>query len=385
MKLTPPDSQLLKSVEELFSWKKPYESFSGRDELFVEAMKESCRWHMERCEEYRKWCEYKKFNIDSISKVSDLNQIPFMFANIFKTRELKSVLESDVALHLTSSGTTGQKSQMFYDNWSIKAPQRVLDWIFEGNGWVTPETKVNYLLYTYEPEEGSKLGTAYTDNYLCQYAPVNRVEYALKFSPSGHKFDLFGVIKTLREFAEEGLPVRIFGFPSFLNFTLVHMMETNMESLRLHPESLVFLGGGWKGHQDKAISKSELYKRTHERLGIPDDRLRDGFGSVEHCIPYVECENHQFHIPIYSEVLIRDVETFESLDYGESGYLNFISPYITSVPAQNVLMGDLAVKKRGEECSCSLSTDIFEIQGRAGISKSKSCAVSATELLKDFS
>ncbi len=384
MSIAPPNLDLLSSVDELFKWDQPYDNFNGRDELFVKAMRESCSWHLERSQEYRKWCEYEKFDVKEMREMKDLAKIPFLFANIFKTRELKSIGEEDIALHLTSSGTTGQKSQMFYDEWSIKSPQRILDWIFSYYGWDDQSEKVNYLLYTYEPEEGAKLGTAYTDNYLCQYAPINRVEYALKYTSTGHKFDLFGVIKTLQEYAEEGLPVRIFGFPSFLNFTLEHFLSTKITPLELNPRSLVFLGGGWKGHQDKAISKTELYTKAHDLLGIPDARLRDGFGSVEHCIPYIECENHQFHIPIYSEVLIRDVNSFKVLGYGEVGYLNFLSPYITSVPAQNVLMGDLAVKGRGSECSCSTSGDTFSIVGRAGFKKNKSCAVSATELLKDF-
>jgi phenylacetate-coenzyme A ligase PaaK-like adenylate-forming protein len=384
MNLVPPNENLLASVKELFEWERPYESFDHRDNLFIKAMRESCSWHLENCSEYRSWCEFNNFKVDDLNVISDLEKIPFIFANIFKTRELKSVDEDNIALHLTSSGTTGQKSQMFYDEWSIKSPQRILDWIFSYHDWVKPESKVNYLLYTYEPEEGAKLGTAYTDNYLCQYAPINRVEYALKYTKTGHKFDLFGVIRTLQEYAEEGLPVRIFGFPSFLNFTLDHFVNSQLDPLTLSKDSLVFLGGGWKGHQDKAISKNELYSKTEELLGIPNSRLRDGFGSVEHCIPYVECENHQFHIPVYSEVLIRDVNSFEVLDYGKVGYLNFISPYITSVPAQNVLMGDFAIKGRGRDCSCSLKTDTFSVVGRAGFKKNKSCAVSATELLKDF-
>jgi len=385
MNLQPPDPVKLASIKNLLDWEKPYQKSEGWDKLFLDAMKECCAWHLENCPEYRNWCEFNKFELDSVQSLKDLEAMPFIFANIFKSRELKSISDDKISLHLTSSGTTGQKSQMFYDEWSIKSPQRILDWIFDHYGWIEPQQKVNYLLYTYEPEEGSKLGTAYTDNYLCQYAPINRVEYALKYTSTGHKFDLFGTLKTLAEFEEEGLPVRIFGFPSFLAFTLEHFIKSKKASLSLNPQSLVFLGGGWKGHQDKAISKLELYQRTSEILGIPDERLRDGFGSVEHCIPYVECENHRFHIPVYSEVLIRDISTFKVLDYGEVGYLNFISPYITSVPAQNVLMGDLAVKRPGEECGCSISTDTFSISGRAGFKKNKSCAVSAAELLGDFS
>lgn len=60
-----------------------------------------------------------------------------------------SIPREEVELHLTSSGTTGQKSQMFFDHWTIRSAQRMVARIFERNGWITPDQEVNYLLYSY--------------------------------------------------------------------------------------------------------------------------------------------------------------------------------------------------------------------------------------------
>ena len=160
------------------------------------------------------------------------------------------------------------------------------------------------------------------------------------------------------------------------------MKKLGIPPLKLHPESLVFLGGGWKGNADKQISKEELYSLIEEMLGIPNNRLRDGFGSVEHCVPYIECSNHEFHVPVWSRVFIRDVETLKALNYGEKGFLHFISPYITSMPAHSVIMGDMASLHEAKSCGCGSPTPYFRIHGRAGISKNKSCALAASELLK---
>jgi phenylacetate-coenzyme A ligase PaaK-like adenylate-forming protein len=377
--LSVPNSKLT-HIQELCDIEHPYLPESENDSLFLEAMKENISWHRENNDFYKKLLTKKDFSIDELNNIDDLDKIPYIIANFFKFHEVKSVSEDDVSLHLTSSGTTGQKSQIFFDDWTIGSAQRMVDWIYKKNGWIS-EDKTNYLLFTYEPEEGSKLGTAYTDNFLCKYAPLNSVHYGLRYlgKKEGHKFDVFGCIEALKRFEKEGLPVRVFGFPSFFYFTLTKMKELGIEPLKLNKESLVFLGGGWKGHQDKAISKTEFYSLCEEMLDIPNSRLRDGFGSVEHCIPYVECSEHRFHVPTWSRVLIRDVKTLEVLDDGEIGYLNFVSPYITSVPANNVLMGDLA--RKHSTCPCGLETPWFEVLGRAGISKNKSCAVAASELL----
>ncbi|WP_372651780.1 acyl-protein synthase [Halobacteriovorax sp.] len=375
-----PNEEMLKSVGELCLSEVPYKDFYESDQLFIEAMKENIAWHYSRNSFYKKLIDTEQLDVEKLKDIKDLEKIPYVIANFFKYHETKSVSEEEVYLHLTSSGTTGQKSQIFFDEWTIQSAQKMVDSIFKSYHWDSSE-KTNYLLFTYEPEEGSKLGTAYTDNFLCKYAPISKVKYGLRYlgKEEGHKFDVFGCIETLKKYEGEGLPVRVFGFPAFFYFTLTKMKELGLAPLKLNKDSLVFLGGGWKGNQDKAISKKDFYALCEEMLGIPNDRLRDGFGSVEHCIPYIECEEHNFHIPIWSRVLIRDVETLEVLPDGEAGYLNLISPYITSVPANNILMGDLAIKR--SDCKCNLNTPWFEILGRAGISKNKSCAVAASELL----
>lgn len=379
------DKSKLASVEKLCLLEDPYEINDQTNDLFVEAMKEVLLWHCEHCHFYDDLLNSHSFDPRSIRSISDIEKIPYILANFFKKHEILSIDRNDVFLHLTSSGTTGQKSQIFFDEWTIQSAQRMVDMIYRCYGWITPDSPTNYLLYGHEPEEGSKLGTAFTDNFLCKYAPVNEARYALRYTgDKNHKFDLFGCIEALKKYELEGLPVRIFGFPSFLYFTLKQMEKLGFSPLKLSKDSLVFLGGGWKSHQDKAISKEEFYALASKMLGIPNERLRDGFGSVEHCVPYIECSKHHFHVPVWSKVLIRDVKTLEVLGYDKIGYLNFVSPYITSVPANSVLMGDLAVLHDANDCDCELGTPWFEVKGRAGVSKNRSCAIAAAELLKDF-
>ncbi|MBF0361225.1 MAG: acyl-protein synthase [Oligoflexia bacterium] len=383
-----------KHLDLLCNIEQPYLAFDEKIEtLFRKAMVENLTYHMEREGSgfVRRLFEVRKFNPQSILEDTDgangVEKIPFILANFFKRHKLLSIDEDKVFLHLTSSGTGGEKSQVFFDQWSIGIAQKMVDRIFDYYHFNSNQ-KTNYLLYTYEPEGASNIGTAYTDNFLCKYAPIENVFYALKYvggvgeGASRHKFDVFGTIRTLQDYERAQLPVRIFGFPSFLYFTLKRMHELKYPKIKLNKESFVFLGGGWKGYQDQAISKSELYAMTEEMLGIPDERLRDGFGSAEHCVPYVECKNHQLHLTIWSRVVIRDIRTLEALPYGETGFLQFISPYITSMPAMSVLMSDLASLHPADSCSCGLKTPYFIHRGRAQVSKSASCAITASELLK---
>lgn len=381
--LTVPDLKLLPQVQKLCDLTAPYQASPDLDELFVAAMREIIAWHVERNSFYGNLVRDQKFSLTSLKTVSDCHKIPFVPANFFKLHEVVSIKPNEVSLHLTSSGTTGQKSQMFFDRWSIESAQRMVDYIFDDYGWITPATSANYLLYSYQQSADSNLGTSFTDNYLCKYAPVNNSFTTLRLTgDGGHDFDVFGTIDVLCRFAAQGKPIRIFGFPAFLYFTLERMKKLNIAPLKFPSDSLVFLGGGWKGNADKSIQKLDLYHLVTEQLGIPDERIRDGFGSVEHCVPYIECKNHQFHVPVWSRVIIRDVRTLAPLGLGKKGFLGFVSPYITSAPAHSVLMGDLATLYPPSDCSCGLPTPYFVVHGRAGTSKNKSCAIAAAEMLK---
>lgn len=374
-----PCAETLKSVEELCRLENPYDNFEASRELLLKAMLENIKWHAERSEFYRNFLSSNDFDLNANIELSD---IPAIVATFFKRNEIRSIPLDEVSVHLTSSGTTGQKSQMFFDDWTIRVAQDMVAKIFQYYGWICKEP-VNYMLYTYETERDSKLGTAYTDHFLASFAPANKIELALKLNKSGkHRFDLHGVIKTFEQYEKDGLPVRIFGFPAFFHATLEEMRDRGIK-LKLHPESLVFLGGGWKGLADRQVDKRETYALAVDVLGIPDERLRDGFGSVEHCIPYIECEKHEFHIPVWSHVEILDVRTCEPLPYGEKGFLTLISPYITSVAANAVMVTDKASLHHASECSCGVKTPFFRLYGRAGVTRTKSCAATAAELLGD--
>lgn len=367
--------------EQLIHLENAYDQ-AGSSELFLESMRECLKHHMENNEFFKKYMDEAGFTPEDLKTEADLEKIPFIHANFFKKYEVLSVPREDIVFYATSSGTSGQKSQMFFDQDTLDFGNKMIENEFRHFGFLSDEP-TNYLLFTYEPAETSKnLGTAQTDQGLLSYAPVNEVFYALRYNGQGHDFDVYGTIKTLEEYEKQGLPVRIFGFPSFLYFTVQQMKDTGHRPLKLNTSSMTMLGGGWKGYADKQISKQELYDLVEEMLGIPEANCRDGYGSTEHSVPYFECPHHHFHIPVYSRMLIRDVETLKPLPYGEAGFANFITPHLLSVPAVSVLMGDMAVLHAPEECGCGIQTPYMEIIGRAGTSKAKSCAITASELLK---
>jgi phenylacetate-coenzyme A ligase PaaK-like adenylate-forming protein len=212
-KLKVPDIKKLSHVQELCDQSDPYADFSKSDDLFLKAMKEISIWHIEKSVFYNDLAKSQNFKADDLKTVEDCLKIPHLWAHFFKGNEILSIPPAEVFLHLTSSGTTGQKSQIFFDEWTIKSAQAMVDAIFEKYGWITPNQKCNYILFSYQTEESSKLGTSYTDNFLCKYAPINEVFTALKFTGSGgHEFDVFGTIEAFKRCIRKDEEIRTTSF-----------------------------------------------------------------------------------------------------------------------------------------------------------------------------
>ncbi len=373
-----PPGKNLTALSDLWASPDPY---VYDDELFVKAVKQCLSRHVEKNDFYRDWMARNKFSVDDLNSIDDIAKIPFLHANFYKTHTIKTARDEDIAITLTSSGTTGQKSQMFFDNWTIFASDKSADMEAGRLGMITDEP-TNFLLYSYEPAEGVNVGTLRTRQMMRRYAKENELVYALKYTGSGHEFDLFGCIDALLRFERKGLPVRLLGFPAFLYFTLEKMKDMGYPPLKLNPKSLVMMGGGWKGFVDKQLSPQEFRAYIKERLGLDESRCHESYGAVEHGVAYMDCDNHHFHVPTYSRVLIRDVRTLEVLPYGKPGFLNVISPINTGVPVVSLLLGDLAMLHEGKSCGCGVDAPWFEILGRAGTTKNRSCAIAAAELLR---
>lgn len=233
----------LPHTDALCALTQPYCLDSVPEGLFDRAMGEVSLFHCHHTPGYERWLNSNGLVAQDLATLDDWSRLPPIFAHYFK-RHLLFGPTGEGALELTSSGTSGQKSRLRYDQRSMAAAQGMVSHIFRHYGWDTPDSPCNYLLLSYEPKAAITLGTAYTDQFLCSYAPVNRIAYGLRLTGNGHAFDVFGVIRALQEFAEEGLPVRILGFPAFLSHALQHMEDTGVADLKLAAESLVFLGGG---------------------------------------------------------------------------------------------------------------------------------------------
>jgi len=326
---------------------------------------------------------YGRYGFDprSIRTEADLLRIPAVGVTAMKHFLLTSLPHEKAVLKLTSSGTKGQKTQIWFDQRSLDRVQAMMDGYFEQEGLVSGKP-ANYLVFNYDPDDAGDLGIAYTEKNQLRFAPVNRVFFAIKKNPSGQwVFQKEKALEYLRSYNEEKLPVRIFAMPAFLFEFLEFMRDQNAGPLAFPDNSWILTGGGWKAAEDKQVSRSQFRGMCAGQFGISEEFQRDGYGMAEHCAPYFECRRHRFHIAVYNRLIMRDPVTYKQVPDGQPGLLELLTPFNAMMPTLAILSTDYG-RILPDKCDCGYNSPAFEILGRAGVSKHKGCAIAASEIVR---
>lgn len=349
----------------------PFEFSKETSQLFIESLKENAKIHYHGCKFFKFLWDKKGLRPEDIKNEVDLEKLPFIPVHLFKEHELYTGDKKDIVLTLGSSGTSGQRSQIFLNQESLDNVKTLACRIHEELG-ITSQKKYNYLCFTYDPHVANDLGTAFTDELLTSFTNKSEVYYTFQFDGEKFHYDQEKTLEKLREFEASPLDTRILGFPAFLYDLIIQ----NDLKLDLGEDSWVQTGGGWKDQAEREIEKNLFREIVSSSLGIPKENIRDLFGMVEHGIPYVDDESGKLRIPNYSRVLIRDPKSLKVLPDGEVGLIQFICSYNTSYPSMSLLTTDYG-KKLGTKDDQSLV-----ILGRAGKKKHKGCALKALDLMQ---
>jgi len=366
----------------------PYD-LENTDALFLQKMRENMLFHFQNCKEYRELLERLGWNEEKVLGFNELKQIPFLPTLYFKHHRLNSVPFKKMLTTATSSGTSGNKSVIGYD---IKTMWDALGMAIHigKKHRLLSLRPCHYIILGYEHksllwgnkhvEEKAVAKTAYA---FTLYAPAISRTYALKEVDGKYTLNLEEIKQKLISFSKGSTPVRIMGFPFHAFWLLTQMKEEGL-TCPLPKGSMIAFGGGWKEYYTQKADKGTMYKLVEEVLSIPESNCREFFGAVEHPILYCDCKKHHFHVPIYSRVIIRDVDTMEPVPNGTPGLVNLLTPLVNSAPVLSIMTDDLGILHDATECGCGIETPYLEILGRVGMTDIITCAAGAEKLSIDI-
>lgn len=367
----------MKARKRLFAWKELYDA-AGTQELFVAAMKETCAFQYEHCPEYAALLDGLGFAPGDLRTPEDLARLPFLPTVYLKRHPLFSMPDSKLPIKATSSGTRGHKSEIGLD-WSAVAGGARMIWRVARHHKLLSPKPTNYLVLGYEPHKSNQTAVAKTATGYTHMTPILHREYALKYGENGYYVDFEGLIAALGRYSRSPWPTRFMGFPSYTYFLMEKLEEQNLR-FPLPRGSQIYLGGGWKEFYRQRVDKEIFYQKAWERFEIPEENIRESFGAVEHPIYYTDCSHHHFHVPVYSRVIIRDVDTLQPVANGKIGLVNLLTPLTLGCPILSVMTDDLGILHDGETCPCGTPSPWLEIIGRVGMVDIKTCAAGADDL-----
>lgn len=365
------------AVQKLCELDRPFSNSIEREKLFLEAIKENYAFQSQKQPYINFLAKQRRFSIEDINFIEDLAKIPPLFVGIMKINTFCNFEMEDIAMVLTSSGTKGQKTQSFFDTPALDRLSSMAYSCFKASGWVS-ETPSHFFVMGYDIREEKNLGTSWSNNQFLALAPNKSVNWTILKNDKGEfEFNYKHWAKKVVELGADA-PIRFTGFPAFIS-QLAYEITKIAPGFKAKKGSFVTAGGGWKNHKGATLTQKEFANLMEESMGIPAASIRDTFGMAEHGVPFCSCPEGNYHIPIYSRVLIREPLSLEVLPYGEEGLMNLITPYNLAQPNISVLATDLAVVK--ENCPCGLEGDYVASIRRGGISKHRGCAIAAQELL----
>ena len=363
----------MKLRRKLFSSKDPYDC--SRQELFLAACKENYDHLITHCDDYKKISE--GLGVHSSDDIKSTADIPVLTTMLMKQHDFRA---GPYLIIASSSGTSGHASHIPFELSSLWSGLKMCIRITRFYGLMSPKP-CRYIVMGYKPRIKNTAAVAKTAYLTTMLTPAISRKYILKYTKNGYVPDFDSIIEALKKYEKKKAPVRFMGFPSY-TFFLFQILDKKGLYFKLPKGSKIMLGGGWKQFYREAADKETFYKMAKKTLGVDEENIVEFFGAVEHPILYTSCPGHHFHVPVYSNIIIRDPDTLEPLEHGKTGLVNLISPLCKAAPILSVMTDDLGILHDGSECTCGLDAPFLEIIGRVAPENIKTCAAGAADILK---
>ena len=352
-------------VDELLEMKPFQTDVHRKKEIFMEAMKESLKLHYEKCGLYRKFCQKNGF--DPHGRYT-LEQIPFFPVSLFKTVKLISVDERDIVKSVSSSATTsGVPSKVYLDAITAKRQVKVLSAIM--SSFIGTERRTFAVFdspETVKSSEGklSSRGTAIRGMLPFSKKMIFVLDRELNLDRDA-----------LKEIASEE-DVCFLGF-TFLIYQIMEKYRDDADvaaAMKRVKDPLVLHLGGWKKLQELNVNKPAFNKEVARFLNTQETKVKDIYGMVEQLgTIYPDCELGFKHVPVYSEIIIRDPETLKPAEDGKEGFIQLLTPLPNSYPGVSVISDDMGVIVKRDGCGCGRKGKTFIFRSRAQKAELKGC------------
>jgi hypothetical protein len=333
----------------------------AKEEILLAQLAELTELHRKNCPAYARLLAMVH---PDYAKPRSLADIPYLPVTLFKTHRLSSVAESEVAVVLTSSGTTGQAvSRIYLDRVTAQRQTRAL---------------AHTMAHVLGPQRLPMIivDTNAVLNNRSEFSARGAGILGMMNFGRQHFFALDEQmnlnVNGLRDFlAKHGSsPFLIFGF----TFMVWLYFAQAAAGLGLDFSNAVLIhSGGWKKMQERAIGNQEF--KQHLASGIGLRRVYNFYGMVEQVGGiFLEGEDGYLYPTNFTDVIIRDPATWREAPAGVPGVIQVVSSLPLSYPGHSILTEDLGVLRGVDDSACGRSGKYFSVIGRVPSAELRGCS-----------
>lgn len=346
----------------------PYSlSSNEKNKIFLDSMKESIQFHYDNCKDYKNFCEKKSFDPINFSK---LESIPFLPVSLFKKIELISVPKNEIIRTIHSSSTSGNLPSIInLDKITVKRQIIMLNSILKN---FFDDEKPSFLIIDHDSTINS--------NDLELSSRGSAIRGMLGFSKDFFfllndelQFDFKKISDALKN--ADNNKTCIFGFTWLIYKIITNDYPEEIKNLfqKLNNAFVVHIGG-WKKLSDQSVDKNSFNKTISKFFNTKPENVVDFYGTTEQLgLVFPDCKKGYKHVPIFAEILIRDIHDQSVLPFNTSGFIQILCPVPNSYPGVSILTDDIGEILGEDDCPCGRKGKYFVFRKRSEIADPKGC------------
>lgn len=312
---------------------------------------------------------YEKNNID-ISRISRLDEIPFIPVNMFKEFDLSLCGQKDIVRVLNSSATTtGKPSKIYLDRrTSIRQSQALISTL---RSFLGDKRRPMLVIDNGDINGKKSVLTARGAAIRGVSSFANKMTYVMDKCGEDLKIN----IEKLNAFQDKygNSEILVYGFTYIIWSKFVKILKE--KNIRLSfPKMKLLHSGGWKKLKSQMVSKEEFIKGTSEVFGTDPKNIIDFYGMVEQVgVVFLDCEYGYKHVPDFADIIIRDFNTLNEVKCGQSGMIEVMSALGSSYPSQAILTEDIGKLVGIDTCKCGRKGKYFKFKSRVEKAEIRGC------------
>jgi len=342
--------------------------------VFLHAMEKALEWHFNNSKLYRKFIENQNFRLNSDYSLED---IPFLPVSIFKEINLITGPRKNIKTVINSSATTsGKPSIISLDEKTSKRQQVALRNIM--SDFIGNQRRTFLVMDSKSTVAKGGMSTSSRSSAIRGVAPFAK---SMKFVLNEDLELDYHLLNEAVDSIEKDENIGIFGFTWIIYKTYLSVNNNRKYRDIFHKSLSSIKGdkkilhiGGWKKLKDIMVEKPKFNSEISNFFNTQAMNVIDFYGMTEQLgTVYPDCEYGYKHAPLYSEVIIRDVDTLKSLDVGKPGFIQLLTPIPHSYPGISILTEDIGELAGIDSCKCGRYGKYFSFNKRIESAPIKGC------------